>query len=176
MNATVEPMTSFEWLGQQLRAKTAQYETSVRATGERPPNWDDKLGVIAKMDDDLQKDLAYLLAYGDYRDGTAQYKSIEGFLFKSIYAVAEQEKKRKPDLAEICKKIARMELYFFLHNHLNDKFTGAGRLWFSGIDIKLDTYTKNWKHYGDAVNLMLLEAQIAAIKHIENYKKELDRC
>ena len=90
MNAVTA--TNFEWLGREMRAKTACYEVSVAATGERPPSWDEKIGVFGKMDDELQKDIAYLLANGDFADTTVEHKRIEEHLFKSIYAVADDEK------------------------------------------------------------------------------------
>ncbi len=176
MHAVAETISAFEWLGRELRAKTIQFEISIRSTGEHQPNWEDKAGVFAKMDDELQKDLAFLLAYGDFAEHTVQYRSILMFLMKSIYAVADNEKRRnKSKLPEICRKIANMELYFFLHHHLNDKFTGEGRLWFAGVDklLSWDCYRMNWAHYGDACTLMLNEAKLDAWQHIEAYRHAL---
>lgn len=173
MNAAVTNRENFEWLGNQIRAKTACYEVSIRATGERPPNWEEKAGAFAKMEDDLQKDLALLLAFGDYADNTVQFKNVQAFLFKAIYAVASQEKTRKPGLDKLCEQIARMELYFYFHPHLEAKFTGEGRLWFAGVEIAYKTYQNNWKHFGDAAKMMLEEAEIAASDIITKYRKDL---
>lgn len=174
MNAAA---TNFEWLGREMRAKTACYEVSVAATGERPPSWDEKMGVFEKMADDLQKDIAYLLAHGDFSDTTVENKRIEDHLFCSIFAVADAEKKYKKDeLPKICRMIARMELFFFLHEFLEDDYRLQGRLRMAGIlnlmDVK--TYQNNWKHYGDAIKMMLNEAKAAADACIRQYKKELN--
>ena len=175
MNAVTA--TNFEWLGREMRAKTACYEVSVAATGERPPSWDEKIGVFGKMDDELQKDIAYLLANGDFADTTVEHKRIEEHLFKSIYAVSDTEKKYKKDeLPKTCRMIARMELFFFLYDFLEDDYKLQGRLRMAGLlsimDVK--TYKNNWKHYGDAVKQMLVEAKLAANDHIHNYKKQLN--
>ncbi|MEB5475518.1 hypothetical protein [Acinetobacter pollinis] len=167
-------MNAFEWLGREMRAKIAQYEISLSATGEKPPNWEEKAGVFALMDDDLQKDLAFLLAYGDWKDGSAQYKKVLQFLTSSIFVVADQEKKRNKDkLPEVCQKIANMELYYFLHDHLDTKFTLEGKLWFAGIDMETKTYQNNWKHFGDATRMMLDQAKESAVEHIEKYRRDL---
>ncbi|WP_269914817.1 hypothetical protein [Acinetobacter sp. HY1485] len=171
----LEGLSAFEWLGRELRAKVAQYEISEKATGEKPPNWEDKAGVFALMDDDLQKDLAFLLAYGDWKEHGVQYAKVLKFLTASIFVVADEEKKRNKDkLPEICRKIANMELYYFLHNYLESKVTLEGRLWFAGVDMEVKTYKNNWKNYGDAVQMMLQEAKADAIKYIENYRRELE--
>lgn len=173
---TLNNMNAFEWLGREMRAKIAQYEISLSATGEKPPNWEEKAGVFALMDDDLQKDLAFLLAYGDWKDGSAQYKKVLQFLTSSIFVVADQEKKRNKDkLPEVCQKIANMELYFFLHSHLDANFTNEGRLWFTGVDklISWHSYRNDWKHYGDAIRIMLEEAKQSAEVYIEKYRRDL---
>lgn len=176
MNVMVGTMSGFEWLGKEMRAKTACYEVSVKATGERPPSWDEKMGVFAKMDDDLQKDIACLLAYGDFAETTLENKRIEDHLFKSIYVVADVEKKYKKDeLPIICRKIAKMELFFFLHDFLEDEYKLKGRLRMAGLlnYMEVKTYENSWKHYGDAVKMMLGEAKMAAEIHIIEYKKQL---
>ncbi|WP_269914027.1 hypothetical protein [Acinetobacter sp. HY1485] len=174
----LDGMSPFEWLGREMRAKIAQYEVSSSATGEKPPNWEDKAGVFALMDDDLQKDLAFLLAYGDWKEHGAQYAKVLKFLTASIFVVADVEKKRNKDkLPEICRKIANMELYYFLHDRMNSRFTEEGRLWFAGIEnvMSADTYRKSWKKYGDAIRMMLQEAKADAIKYIEQYRRELEK-
>lgn len=176
MTAIIEKVDAFEWLGRELRAKTAQYEVSVRETGERPPNWQEKAGVFATMDDQLQKDLAFLLAYGDYKEHSTPYRNVLKHLTESILAVADQEKTRnKEKRAVLCRSIANMELYFFLHQHLDAKFTNEGRLWFAGVDklVSWDNYRNNWKHYGDAIRIMLDEAKINSQNYIYIYRRKL---
>jgi hypothetical protein len=179
MNAATNTnaMTSFEWLGRELRAKTASYEVSVSATGEKPPSWDEKLGVFGLMEGDLQKDIAYLLANGDFVETSPERKRIEEYLFKSIFAVADQEKKYKKDeLPKICRLIAKMELFFFLYDFLEDDYTLQGRLRFAGLlhVMTVKAYQNNWKHYGDAAKMLLGEAKDAAQEHIQAYKKKLN--
>lgn len=173
---TLNNMNAFEWLGREMRAKIAQYEISLSATGEKPPNWEEKAGVFALMDDDLQKDLAFLLAYGDWKDGSAQYKKVLQFLTSSIFVVADQEKKRnKNKLPEICQMIAQMELHFFLYPFLEKKYTVEGRLWTVGLDkiLSVENYRNNWKHFGDATRMMLEEAKESAEEYIEKYRRDL---
>lgn len=173
---TLNNMNAFEWLGREMRAKIAQYEISLSATGEKPPNWEEKAGVFALMDDDLQKDLAFLLAYGDWKDGSVQYKKVLKFLTSSIFVVADQEKKRNKDkLPEICQMIAQMELHFFLYPFLEKKYTVEGRLWTVGLDkiLSVENYRNNWKHFGDATRMMLEEAKESAEGYIEKYRRDL---
>lgn len=177
MNAAVaQREDNFEWLGKEMRAKSMTYEVSVRATGEKPIGWEDKAGAFAKMDDDLQKDLAYIIATGDFADNKAAYKRVVVFLTKSILAVATDEKKYNKDkLPTICRKIAEMELFFFLYDFLRDDYTLQGKLRFVGLldHIETKTYQNKWQHYGDAIRMMLAEAERAAYSHIGIYRAEL---
>lgn len=170
--------SGFEWLGEELKAKAIRYEVAVKGTGEEGPTWDEKLGVFAKMDDDLQKDLAYLIAYGDYADNTLQFKNVVNHLSYSIYAVACEEKQRnKSKIAEIAFKIARMELYFYLHPWLETKFKEPGRNWFCGLDdlMSYDNYRAHWSHFGKAAKMMLVESAEEAELHIKIYRSELKK-
>lgn len=177
MNAAVaQREDNFEWLGKEMRAKSMTYEVSVRATGEKPIGWEDKAGAFAKMDDELQKDLAYIIATGDFADNKAAYKRVIVFLTKSILAVASNEKKYKKDkLPMICRKIAEMELFFFLYDFLREDYTLQGKLRFVGLleHLEVKTYQNQWQHYGDAIRLMLGEAKGTAYLHIERYRIEL---
>lgn len=176
MNAQAQMLSSFEWLGREMRAKTATYEASITATGEKPPSWDEKMGVFGKLENDLQKDLAYILATGDYAENTAERKRVEDYLFKSIFAVADVEKTHKKDkLPDVCRMIAKMELFFFLYDYLEDDFTLQGRLRMAGLlrEMAVKTYQNSWKHYGDALRMMLDEAKEEADEQIKKYKKEL---
>ena len=58
MNAVVEKLSNLEWVGQQMRAKTASYEASTASTGEKAANWEDRCGAIASIEDQATK--AYL--------------------------------------------------------------------------------------------------------------------
>ena len=50
-----EKLTNIEWLGQQLRAKTANYEAGTPSTGGVPVNWEDRCGAIAMLPNDETK-------------------------------------------------------------------------------------------------------------------------
>lgn len=181
MNAMVKQFNEidpFEWLGREMSLKSISYETEIHSTSsEKPIGWQEKAGVFAKMDDELQKDLTYVLATGSHTDNTAAKKRIIVFLTSSIFAVADQEKKRNKDkLPEICQMIAQMELHFFLYPFLEKKYTVEGRLWTVGLDkiLSVENYRNNWKHFGDATRMMLEEAKESAEGYIEKYRRDLE--
>lgn len=181
MNAMVKQFNEidpFEWLGREMSLKSISYETEIHSTSsEKPIGWQEKAGVFAKMDDELQKDLTYVLATGSHTDNTAAKKRIIVFLTSSIFAVADQEKKyKKSNLPVICRKIAEMELFFFLHPFLQGDYTLQGKLRAVGlldIYITVSSYEKSWQHFGDAIVKMLEEAKDVACTVIGEYKKEL---
>ena len=175
----VEEEDPFEWLGREMFMKSMSYETDViRSTGgEMPIGWEEKAGAFAKMESDFQKDLAYVLATGSHTDNTAAKKRVIVFLTSSIFAVADQEKKyKKANLAKICRKIAEMEFFFFLHDFLRVDYTVRGKLRMVGlldIHTTVSSYEKSWQHFGDDIVMLLEQTKESAYKIIEQYKYNL---
>ena len=61
MNAVVtEKLSNLEWVGQQMRAKTASYETSTASTGEKAPTWEERCGLLLQL---KMKQLRHIVRY-----------------------------------------------------------------------------------------------------------------
>lgn len=176
MGEVMERKDNFEWLGSEMRAKSMTYEVSVRATGERPPNWEEKAGVFAVIEDDWQKDLAWVIASGDYTDNRPEYKRVLKHLTECILSVANTEKKYKKDLLPvICRKIAQMEFFFFLYSFLREDYTLQGQLRIVDLldFIQPASYEKSWQHYGEAIKMMLDEAKTDVDVLIGEYRQKI---
>ncbi|NUL20092.1 hypothetical protein HUN27_24990, partial [Agrobacterium tumefaciens] len=64
MNAVaVEKFERFEWLTHGLTASSPSIEPVVRGTGEKPLNYQDRLGAIASMDTQLAKSVTALIIF-----------------------------------------------------------------------------------------------------------------
>lgn len=178
MNAmAAEKMTNIEWLGQQLRAKTANYEADTPPTNEIPVNWEDRCGAIALMPNDETKAYASILVWGDYRDNTDNYSVVTKYISDYLWRMVQEEmnKQRESfDMQQFCKHIARMELFYSLRPKLREYHTLKGRLVFSGIDyIEPNTYSKRYAWLGNAVELLLKELNDEVEHYAGQYRKNL---
>lgn len=181
MNAMVEMKTeklsNIEWLGQQLRAKTANYEAGIPSTGASPVNWEDRCGAVANLPNDECKAYASILIWGDYRDNTKQYEVVTKYTTGYLIQMAQEEmaKKRETfDMEKFCYHVSRMELFYSLRPQLKEYHTLKGRLVFSGIDyIEPNTYSKRYAWLGDAVNILLKELLEEIEFYVGEYRQDL---
>lgn len=166
-------MDNFEWLGQQMRAKTAQWQQVGSSTGERI-EFADKCGAFAKMDNQLEKDLAWMLAAGDY-DGP-EWQRCEAYLYNVLHgAVTGNRNYKQGEVQFICKRIAEMELYFFMNDEMQRDYTTQGRLRRFGLlgVMSVKTYQNTWAAYAGALVSLLYDAKFNADAVIGDYRKEL---
>ncbi|WP_159153554.1 hypothetical protein [Acinetobacter johnsonii] len=182
MNAVVdtktEKLSNIEWLGQQLRAKTANYEAGIPSTGGTPVNWEDRCGAIALLPNEEAKAYASILVWGDNRDNTDQYAVLNDYIAEYLWRMVQDEieKKRNTfDMKKFCWHVARMELFYGLRPQLRKYHTLEGRLVFSGIDyIKPDTYSKRYSWLGEAVGLLLIELKNEIEHCVGNYRRDIN--
>lgn len=178
MNAAVEKLTNIEWLGQQLRAKTANYEATTPSTGGNiPPNWEDRCAAIAALPNAETKAYACILAWGDYRDNSEHYKVLVKHLAGYLLVALEKEVKRRSfDLHSFCEKVVRMELFYILRPWARELYTLKGRLVFSGItEINPDTYSKNYAYLGEMVKILIGDLEDEIDHYIGDYRYKLNR-
>lgn len=182
MNAVaekVEKLSNIEWLGQQLRAKTANYEARTPGIGETPINWEDRCGAIAGLPNKETKAYASILVWGDLRDNTHQYKDLTDYIAEYLWRMVQDELEKQREtfnMVIFCQHVARMELFYSLRPKLREYHTLKGRLVFSGIDyIEPNTYSKRYAWLGNAVELLLKELQNEIEVYISEYRSKLKK-
>lgn len=176
MNAAVaEKFEQFEWLTHGITAKSPNFEPNVRGTGEKPLNYEDRLGAIASMETQLAKSVTALIVF----DGKCEsdYEYVRGHLVNIMLKNAMADKKREPEhitINHMAYLIARMVIDFALDPQLEGNFTAQGRLYYAGINchqMTVDNYRMTWKTY-ERLMVMAIESAIdEASKAIEKYKK-----
>ena len=179
MNAVAEKFEQFEWLTHGISAKTANYEPNVRGTGEKPLNYEDRLGAIASMDTQLAKSVTALIVF----DGKSEsdYEFVRNHLAKIMLANATEDKKREPEhiaMYHLAWQIARMVVDFALDPDLEDNYTAKGRLAYAGVSgnqMGVEIYRKTWKQYENLMVIAVESAIDEASKAIELYKKNTYR-
>ena len=62
MNA-VDKFEQFEWLTHGITAKSPNFEPQAHGTGEKPLNYEDRLGAIASMETQLAKSVTALIVF-----------------------------------------------------------------------------------------------------------------
>lgn len=179
MNAVAEKFEQFEWLTHGISAKTANYEPSIRGTGEKPLNYEDRLGAIASMDTQLAKSVTALIVF----DGKSEsdYEYVRNHLVNIMLKNAIVDKKREPEqitMNHLAYLIARMVIDFSLNPELEQNFTAQGRLYYAGINshqMTTNVYRLTWKSYEGLMALAIESAIDEASKAIELYKKNTYR-
>lgn len=176
MNAAVaEKFEQFEWLTHGITAKSPNFEPNVRGTGEKPLNYEDRLGAIASMETQLAKSVTALIVF----DGKCEsdYEYVRNHLVNIMLNNAAEDKKREPEhitINHMAYLIARMVIDFALDPQLEANFTAQGRLYYAGINchqMTVDNYRMTWKTY-ERLMVMAIESAIdEASKAIEKYKK-----
>ena len=176
MNAVAEKFEQFEWLTHGISAKTANYEPSIRGTGEKPLNYEDRLGAIASMDTQLAKSVTALIVF----DGKSEsdYEYVRNHLVNIMLKNAIVDKKREPEqitMNHLAYLIARIVIDFALNPQLEQNFTAQGRLYYAGISsiqMLAESYRKTWKPYENLMSLAIESAIEEASEAIGKYKRE----
>lgn len=176
MNANVAKFEKFEWLMQGLSLCSPNLEPFVRGTGERTLSYEDRLGVIASMQNQLAKSVTALIVFE--HKGKQDYDDICQHLAKVFIEQAVRDKKREPEriaMHHLAGLIARMVLDFVLEPDLEENYTAKGRLAYAGISrhqMSVDCYRKTWKCYEikliNVLETAIQEAEIA----IEKYRRD----
>ena len=163
MNAVMaDKFEQFEWLTHGITAKSPNFEPQAHGTGEKPLNYEDRLGAIASMETQLAKSVTALIVF----DGKCEsdYEYVRMHLVNIMLQNAVADKKREPEqitMNHLAYLIARMVIDFSLNPELEGNFTAQGRLYYAGINsmqMQAELYRKTWKPYE---NLMCLALESA---------------
>lgn len=173
MNAVAEKLSNLEWMGQQMRAKTANYEISTASTGGDAPNWEDRCGAIASIEDKATKAYCELLVWGDFRDNTMAYHTLHHHLAAILYeALAKDVQRIRFDLKSFAFKVAKMALFFNLR--AINGFTVEEKLKFFGLkEVKPETYRKNYAYLEFMVESMLNDMKDEIDFYADIYRKDM---
>ncbi|WP_023269668.1 hypothetical protein [Acinetobacter gyllenbergii] len=175
MDTLATKFEQFEWLAHGLTASSPNLEPSVRGTGEKPLDYQDRLGAIASMDTQLAKSVTALIVF----EGKAQsdYEYVRQHLANIMIKNAVADKKREPEriaMYHLAWLVARMVLDFALDPELEESYTAKGRLMYAGIksiQISVDSYRMTWKPYEKLMTLAIESAISEAGKSIDDYKR-----
>lgn len=173
--AAVERTTNLEWLGQQMRAKTANYEITQKDTNLDPITWEDRCGAIASIEDQAAKAYCEILVWGDYRDNTMAYNILHRHLAAALYEALSKDIQRvRFDLKSFAFKVAKMALFFKLRGV--NGFKVQDKLKFSGvIEVKADTYRKHYAYLENMVEIMLSDMEDEIDFYADIYRKNLNK-
>ena len=170
-----EKFEQFEWLTHGITAKSPNFEPQAHGTGEKPLNYEDRLGAIASMETQLAKSVTALIVF----DGKCEsdYEYVRMHLVNIMLQNAVADKKREPEqitMNHLAYLIARMVIDFSLNPELEGNFTAQGRLYYAGINsmqMQAELYRKTWKPYENLMCLALESAIDEASQTIQKYKK-----
>lgn len=175
MNAVADKFESFEWLTHGLNAKSPQFGDEGHSTGEKPLDYQDRLGAIASMDTQLEKSITSVIIYGESSE--IDYRYVQAYLAAVLNTNAKIDGRREPEKIEIkdlADLIARMVIDFALNPELENNFTAQGRLYYAGIrtwQMTLKSYDSTWRQYEKLMTLALESSINSAAKAVEKYKK-----
>ena len=176
MNAvTADKFEQFEWLTHGITAKSPNFEPQARSTGEKPLNYEDRLGAIASMETQLAKSVTSLIVF----DGKCEsdYEYVRMHLVNIMLQNAVADKKREPEqitMNHLAYLIARMVIDFSLDPELEENYTAKGRLYYAGVgarQMSLKAYDCTWKKYEKLMDMAIESAIDEASKAIKKYKK-----
>ena len=170
-----EKFEQFEWLTHGITAKSPNFEPQAHGTGEKPLNYEDRLGAIASMETQLEKSITSIIVFGEKSE--IDYRYIQAHLAAILDTNARLNGNREPEkikIRELADLIARMVIDFTLDATLENNFTAQGRLYYAGIrswQMTLKAYDRTWKQY-EKLMILALESSIdSASKAIDKYRK-----
>lgn len=176
MNAVAEKFEQFEWLTHGITAKSPQFSDEAKGTGEKPLDYQDRLGAIASMDTQLEKSITSVIVFGEKSKGDFDY--IQNHLARILISNAKADKRREPEfisIEDIARKVAWMVLHFALDPEYENNFTAFGRLHLAaGIktsELSLKAYDRTWKQYENMMIIALETSIKCASKAVETYRK-----
>ena len=172
---TADKFEQFEWLTHGITAKSPNFEPQAHGTGEKPLNYEDRLGAIATMDTQLAKSVTALIVF----EGKCQsdYEYVRMHLVNIMLQNAVADKKREPEqitMNHLAYLIARMVIDFSLDPGLEENYTAKGRLYYAGVgarQMSLKAYDCTWKKYEKLMDMAIESAIDEASKAIKKYKK-----
>ncbi|WEI17128.1 hypothetical protein PY247_11205 [Acinetobacter proteolyticus] len=174
-----DQVSNIEWLGKQMRAKTANFEMCTQDTNLEPVTWEDRCGAFSMMDTQQAKALASLYVWG-HKDKQA-YDLLINFLANIMFNQAQSDGKGEPkniSMRDLSLLTARMVLEFALDEKLESNFTAKGRLYFAGIGedrMSYDAYRMSWIKYEKEMQLAIYSARWEVETSIEKYRKRLKK-
>lgn len=176
MNAeAAEKFENFEWLTKGITAKSPQFGDEGHSTGQKPIDYQDRLGAIAAMNSQLAKSITSIIIFGDASKG--DYEFVRNHLAKLMMDEAQKDKKREPEhvaIYHLSWLVARLVIDFAVNPELEGDYTAKGRLSYMGLksyQMGVDAYRMTWKKYE---NLMVIAVEMAikdAASSIEKYRK-----
>lgn len=182
INVACEKFAAFEWLTQGLGAKSPQYGNEGHSTGEKPIDYQDRLGAIAAMKSQLAKSVTSLIIY----DGKSEsdYEYVRNHLAKIMADGAYKDKRKEPEhiaIYHLSWLVAQMVIEFSLNPLLEGDFTAQGRLvHVAKIDrekMSANVYRLTWKPYENlmaiALEIAIKEAEEVIIEYKKNTYKEV---
>ncbi|WP_043973755.1 MULTISPECIES: hypothetical protein [Acinetobacter] len=175
MNVSIAKFEKFEWLTQGLTLRSAGLEPFIRGTGDRPLNYEDRLGAIASMNTQLAKSVTALIVFE--HKAKSDYDYVRQYLADLFIEQAVRDKKREPEriaMYHLAWLLSRMVLDFVLDPDLEENYTAKGRLAYAGISrhqMNVESYRKTWKSY-ESLMVQTIEIAICeAETTIEQYRK-----
>lgn len=175
MNAVAEKFEQFEWLTHGITAKSPQFGSDVQGTGEKPLDYQDRLGAIASMETQLEKSITSVIIFG--QNSKSDFEFVQNHLAKIMIANALNDKRREPEgiqLDYLAVLIARMVIDFSIDPELENNFTAQGRLYYAGIrswQMTQNSYRLTWKQYENMMIIALETSIKCASDAIEKYRK-----
>ena len=174
--AAADKFEQFEWLTKGITAKSPVFGEEPHGTGDKPLDYQDRLGAIAKMGTQLAKSITSIIVYGD--SSKSDYEYVRNHLAKIMMNAAYEDKKREPEhiaIYHLSWLVARKVIDFAINPKLENYHTSAGCLYYMGVgehQMTLKAYTSTWKQYE---NLMVIALEIAirdASEAVEKYRNQ----
>lgn len=175
MNAVADKFEQFEWLTHGITAKSPQFGDEGKGTGEKPLDYQDRLGAIASMETQLEKSVTSVIVFGEKSE--IDYRYVQTSLAAILKTNALIDGRREPEkitIDELADLVARMVLDFSMNPDLENNFTKQGRLYYAGIrswQMTLKAYDSTWRQYENMMVIAIETAIKCASDAIEKYKK-----
>ena len=175
MNIAADKFEQFEWLTHGITAKSPVFGQEGHSTGEKPLDYQDRLGAIALMGSQFEKSITSIIVFGDKSKMDLKY--VQSHLALIMATNAKLDNRREPqkiNIEELSLLIAKMVIDFALDPALENNFTPQGRLYYAGIrswQMDVEVYRKTWKQYENMMVIALEMAIEDAGEAIETYRK-----
>lgn len=179
MNAVAEKFSEFEWLTQGITAQSPKLSDEPKGTGEKPLDYQDRLGAIASMETQLEKSITSVIVFGEKSKGDFDY--IQNHLARILISNAKADKRKEPEfisIEDLAERIAFMVLQFALDPEYEDNFTAKGRLHAAGLrsyEMSVDQYRKTWRQYENMMVIALETSIKCASETVAKYRKKTQK-
>ena len=180
MNALADKFEQFEWLTRGITAKSPIFGQESHSTGEKPLDYQDRLGAIASMETQLEKSITSVIVFGEKSKGDFEF--IKDHLANIMIVNALSDNRREPDfitISDLAKKVSWMVLMFGLDPDHEANFTAKGRLHLAAgvktTELTLKAYDRTWKQYENMMFIALETSIKCAAEAVERYRKNTYR-